>query len=149
MDTLFQRMIDIGKAYYGQLEQVLSKDRLQEIISASALMSPAPEEGEVRGVARSSGRIDDLLASPNMYPVGKGSHEVRSCVQCYDLLPAMVNHNGDAITDGHLREMAIWKFWVTHDRQLCSQVEESNLAAGKHVERTHNDGSVVQKFGFG
>jgi hypothetical protein len=85
-----------------------------------------------------------------MYPVGKGSQEVRSCVQCYDLLPATVNHNGEAITNqwsppitnGHLQEMAIQKFWVIHDRQLCSQVEESNLAAGKHVERTHN-GALV------
>ena len=134
----FQRMIYIAKAYYGNIEQVLSEDRLQEINSASGLMSPAPEGGEVRGLARSYGRIEDLLASPNMYPVGKGSHEIRSCVQCYDLLPATVNHNGEAITNGHLREMAIRKFWVIHDRQLSSQVEESDLAAGKHVERTHN-----------
>jgi hypothetical protein len=102
MDAEFHRMIDIGKAYYGQIEQVLSKDRLQEINSASALMYPAPEGGEVHGLARSSGRIEDLLALPNMYPVGKDSHEVRSCVQCYDLLPATVNHNGEAITNGHL-----------------------------------------------
>jgi hypothetical protein len=141
MDAEFQGMISIGKAYYGQIEQVLSKDRLQEINSAFALMSPAPEGGEVRGLARSYGRID-LLASPNMYQVGKGSHEVRSCVQCYDLLPATVNHNGEAITNGHLQEMAIRKFWVIHDRQLSSQVEESNLAAGKHVKRTHN-GALV------
>jgi hypothetical protein len=90
MDAELQRMIDIGKAYYGRIEEVLSKDRLQEINSASALMNPAPEGGEVRGLARSFGRIEDLLGSPNMYPVGKGSHKVRSCVQCYDLLPAMV-----------------------------------------------------------
>jgi hypothetical protein len=71
-------MVDIGKADYGRIEEVLSEDRLQEINSAFALMYPAPEGGEVRGLARSSGRIEDLLALPNMYPVGKGSHEVRS-----------------------------------------------------------------------
>jgi hypothetical protein len=56
MNAKFQRMIDIGKAYYGRIEQVLSEDRLQEINSASALMYPAPEGGEVCGLARSSGR---------------------------------------------------------------------------------------------
>jgi hypothetical protein len=91
-------------------QEVLSKDRLQEINSASALMYPAPEGGKVRGLARSFGRIEYLLASPNMYPVGKGSHEVRSCVQCYDLLPATVNHNGEAITNGHLVTSEKWQF---------------------------------------
>jgi hypothetical protein len=48
MNAKFQRMIDIGKAYYGRIEQVLSKDRLQEIQKEgrSVVWQDPPEESK-------------------------------------------------------------------------------------------------------
>lgn len=136
-DPESERMIQCAKQYYANIEERLSEDRLQEINSITGLMAPAPEGGETRGYARTVG-LQRLLESPNVYPVGEGSHEIRTCVQLYDLMPARFNHNGQPVTNGYLREMAIRKFWMVHDRMISDAVQDSFLALGKHVERTNN-----------
>jgi hypothetical protein len=140
-NALQQNMIDVARHYYTPLEMALSEDVLQDIVGITGLMNAPPVGGEVRGHARTIS-LQRVLASPNVYPVGEGSHQVRAFCQIYDSEKATVMINGNEVTNGMIRELAIRKFFVVHDIQISDAVSKSTLASGKHMKR-NNDNMIV------
>lgn len=139
--ALQQKMIEVGRNYYRPIEMALSEDVLQDIVGITGLMAAPPVGGEVRGHARNIG-LDRVLASPNVYPVGEGSNQVRAFCQLYDSEKANVTINGQEVTNGMIRELAIRKFFLVHDIQISDAVSKSVLASGKHMKR-NNDNMIV------
>ena len=82
-----EQMITIGEAYYSDIREEMSIPRTQEIVAGPLVV---PQDGEPRGVAVQRG-LKELLNSPNIYPVGDNSRQVRMCVQLFDNSLARVN----------------------------------------------------------
>ena len=124
-------MISVAQPYYHDLQNVLTEDRLQEINDATSILGPAVKGGEPRGLARTMG-LNRLLQSPNVYPVGVGSDEIRACVKVFDTRLANVNNTTQPWV--LQRETCIRLYWNVHDHLQEQTLAGSDLASGKHVQ---------------
>ena len=75
--ALMNHMIAIGKEYYSGIEDAITEDYLQDVVGVLGQMVAAAVGGEVYGHPQTVG-LDYLLRSPNLYPTGPGSREIKA-----------------------------------------------------------------------
>ena len=139
--ALMNHMIAVGKAYYNGIEDAITEDYLQDVVGVLGQMAAAPVGGEVYGHPRTVG-LDYLLRSPNLYPTGPGSSEIKALMQYYDTQPAQFTLNGQPMTNGDLRRLAIRKYWPVHDIIIDDSVATSTLAKGKHISSSNKNQKI-------
>ena len=129
-----EQMITIGEAYYSDIREEMSIPRTQEIVAGPLVV---PQDGEPRGVAVQRG-LKELLNSPNIYPVGDNSRQVRMCVQLFDNCLARVNdRDNDWRTQ---REICIRYYYAIYDHIPDQRLQGHNIIGHKkHIRKSFDD----------
>lgn len=124
------QMIRVGRDYFYSNGNEISLVFLQdtELLNSDGVNPVPPEHGVVHGTSRKQG-LAKLLESPNKYPVGEDSMDVRLSIMYFDLHQATVNNALQSW--GLQRETAIRYYWLVHDQREAPEVRD-HVILGKN-----------------
>lgn len=128
MNFTGQQLVWVGERYYGNMFEIMSTDRVEALITREA--DALPENGIPRGHAASMGVVV-LLQSPNLYPVGKNSTNIRLAITCFDRQLARVNNTERQFQ--FQRELFVRYYHIVH-----KHIEDPQLA-GHDTLGVHKD----------